>query len=151
MSPLFLVEVIDAWYSSTLSNSYSAISFSPLDSAVSFSSLKLLSLVILLSSLTQYQSKCATSLLRCWIQNQNNLLIVLKNSKRFSKEVLNSIPKRHVSRTCYHVRKNWLMYQINLVTWVPVYLNLHGSYLTTIHWPLKDDQSFNAITSTIFL
>ena len=148
ISPFFFMEVIYDWSSSTLSTFDSAVSFSSLDSAVYFSSLTLLSLVSfpVLSNSGQIKvGNVSSSLLDPESYQASNLAATIRSASRRRSSTL--YQKLHSSRTSYHARTYWLLYPINLVTWVPVNLNRYISYLTTIHWPLKDDRYFNAITS----
>ena len=102
--------------------SYSTLS--TFDSAVSFSSLTILLLVTLFvffnsgpikvgniySSLSTPESDQASNFSAKY---QSNYLRIPSTIYQ----------KRHSSSTSYHARTHWLLYRINLVTWVPVYLN----------------------------
>ena len=56
------------------------------------------------------------------LNEDNKKQAILKESSLIS---FLSIPR---SRTSYHARTYWLMYQINLVTWVPVGLQQKNQY-----------------------
>ena len=58
----------------------------------------------------------------CPVPLASNLTMITKN-RWFSKRVHKLVFfQRYRSRTSYHNRTDWVMYRINLVTWVPVEL-----------------------------
>ena len=103
---------------------------------------------VFLSYPTQYQSNWATYPLHCWLQNQIKILIVLPKFKALLGGGPQLYTKMPISRAGYQARIDWVLYRINLVTWVTVDLKWVKAYLTTIYLPLKSDRSFNYITST---
>ena len=102
-------------------------------------------------SQTWDQLKWKTSSLLCWIHNQIKLLIVLPKFKVILEggQQLYNKNAKYQGLVFIQIR-NECRTRENLVTWVPVDLYRYRSYLTTIHWPIKRDRSFNAITSTFF-
>ena len=140
MSPLFLMKVMDAKSSSKLPT---------FDSAVYFSSLTLLSLVnlsVFSNSESIKVGNIYSSISTPESYHASNCAAKIQSASQIRSSNLHQ--KCHISRTSYHARTDWLLYQINLVTCVPVYLNWYRAYLTTIQQPLKDDRYFNSITST---
>ena len=99
------------------------------------------------NSPTRYQLKWMTYTLPCLLQNQIKLLIVLPRFKALL-DWGQQLYTKNATGIVFIKRRNGYRTRENLVTWVTVNSYQYKAYLITIHWPLKGDQYFNAITST---
>ena len=99
--------------------------------------------------LTWDQLKWTTYSLPCLIHNQLKILIMIPKSKALLEGFQQLYTKNSTFKGLFFIQRRYGYRNIdNLVTRVLVDFYQYIAYITTIHWHLKGDQWFKAITST---